>query len=645
MVNSIYQKNIKALMKNQSNLVETLENFDIQNVKTFNVIESKKGYKVLQVRNGDGNYINYNSAYDPYKEANKITQGIDYSINRSMVVAVGVGLGYHLSEILNNLNPKSIILAIEKDKGVLRNLLFHEDFSEKILEEKIFFVTGTLEENELKGQLSQWVKKLYPNTFSIQPQILPISDLEYIRFCKEVFRIIQELKDNYTFLLGNDGDDTLLGISNRIENLPQIIKNPGITDFIDKYKKIYKGKPAIIISSGPSLDKNIHLLKEAKGKALLLACDASMSALKKHGIIPDAVSSVERVMITYEKFYKNVKMPEETVLVAPAVVRPEIFKNFKTKTLSNFKHEGIGAWFNAMTGNKGEIWTATSVAHHLFGLAVRLEADPIILVGQDLAYSPTGVSHVNEASVKQIVDFNNIDVYVKDIWGKDIPTTFIWKNFKNMFEIAIKSYEGSCIDATEGGARIEGTTIMPLREVIDMYCQTSVPNFRQLVDSLEVEEPHIKNTYINCLKGLVKLNKKFYLLKKKVEKSKYLNTIARNLLQAGVKTDEELEKVYDAIEYTENKIVKYLKKNTGMYMFFQYYIMLTVFNLNSLGTKITFDVLYRNLEIQYELLENIYIYTVKMLDLLDERFNSFRNESKSVLDEEILDKYSLARNK
>lgn len=643
MISPIYKKNIEALNKNQYNLVEMLEKINLIDEKTFRIVDGKKGHKVLQVRNQNGKYINYNSAYDPYKEATKVASQINSDINRSMVVAVGVGLGYHLKEITNKLNQKSLILAVEENKSVLKSLLHDVDFSEEIEDERIFFATGRFEGDSLKDQLSNWIRELYPNTFSIQPVILPISDIGYIRFSKEVFRVIQELKDRQKFLLGNDVDDTLLGVYNRIQNLSHIIKNPGIRDFIRKFKDVYKGKPAIIISSGPSLDKNIHLLKSAKGKALLLSCDGSMSALEKHGIVPDAVSSVERIMLTYKAFYKDVRMPDETVLIAPAVVRPEIFKSFNTKTLSNFKSEGISAWFNTMTGNKGHIWAGVSVAHHLLGLAAMLEADPIILVGQDLAYSPLGVSHVNEASVKEKVDVNKVDIYVKDISGEDIPTTFVWKQFKEVFEYAIGQYKLNCIDATEGGAYIKGTTIMSLEETISTYCNSEVMNFRQLIDSIEIEESFIKETHINTLKGLTRLTKKFYLLKKKVEKSKNLNIKAREILDIGIQTEEELEKVYEAIEYTENKIVKYLRKDPGMYMFFQYHIMLTVFHINQLGTEVTFDVLSKNLEIQYELLENIYLYTLKMLNVLDKGLDDFKNDSKLILDEKNLDEYSVSK--
>lgn len=635
----IYEKNIKSLTKNQSDLIQVLNETNIKENNLFRVIEGKKGHKVLQVKQTDGKYLNYNSVYDPYKEATKITSMIDYQVNRSMIVAVGVGLGYHLKESLNKLNSKSLILAVEENKTILKNLLHEVDFSNYIEDEKIFFVTGKFNEDNLKGMLSDLVGKLFPNTFSIQPLILNVSDVNYIRFSKEVFRTIQGLKDKYKFLLGNDVDDTILGIHNRIRNLPHVIKNPGINELIEKYKDVYKGKPAIIIASGPSLDKNIHFLKEAKGKALLLACDGSMSALAKYGIVPDAVSSVERIMLTYEAFYKGVKMPEETVLVAPAVVRPEIFSSFQTKTLSNFKYEGISAWFNKMSGDKGHIWAGISVAHQLIGFAQRLQADPIILVGQDLAYSEEGVTHVNEASVKEKVDISKVDIYVKGINGKDVPTTFVWKQFKEVYEMFIQHFKLNVIDATEGGAFIEGTSIMPLQDAISKYCKVPTRSLRELVDSLNVENDIIEDTHLFSLKSLKRLEKKFGLLKKKAEKSKILNIEARKLIKNGVETEEELDKVYTAIEYTENRIVQNLKRDPGMYMLFQYHIMRTVYNVNQLGTEVTFDVLKRNLDIQYDLLENICLYCAKMLHVFEDDIKYFKEKSFGILSKDILDKY------
>ncbi|WP_373845633.1 6-hydroxymethylpterin diphosphokinase MptE-like protein, partial [Clostridium sp.] len=87
------------------------------------------------------------------------------------------------------------------------------------------------------------------------------------------------------FMLGNDMEDTIIGIENNFTNMKKLIESPSIECVKDKYKDI----PAIIVSAGPSLDKNISELKRAEGKALIIATDAVLTTLKNHGIVPDAV--------------------------------------------------------------------------------------------------------------------------------------------------------------------------------------------------------------------------------------------------------------------------------------------------------------------------------------------------------------------
>jgi hypothetical protein len=352
-----------------------------------------------------------------------------------------------------------------------------------------------------------------------------------------------------------------------------------------------------------------------------------MESLKKYGIVPDVVSSVERILLTYEAFYKDKKMPDETVLVAPAVVRPEIMKCFSNKTLSLFKSEPIAGYFNEMVYDKGTVFSGSSVAHQLLGIATALGASPIILVGQDLAYSREGVSHTSEASVKEQVNVQDVNLFVKDINGDDIPTTFVWKLFKQVYEKYIAFLNIDCIDATEGGAFIEGTKIMTLREVIDKYCVDDIPNFRELVDSIGVENKDVSKAYHNSLSKIIRWSKKYYLLRLRSLKSMELNNQSQNLMTIGLNTDKELDFVYDALDYTENKIVKNMAKQSDLTMFFQYPITLAVREINKLGSEYTLETIQSNLDIHIELLETINAYCVKVMKVLETGFDFMKQNA------------------
>ncbi|MGM0841687.1 MAG: motility associated factor glycosyltransferase family protein [Bacillota bacterium] len=615
-----YNKNIQALFNaNQLELIQKIEEVDLEKQEECIVFDGKEQeVKVLGVKK-NSTHILYNSYYDPYKEAEALTKHLDYNVNRSMITVIGVGMGYHLLEILKSMNEKSVILAIEQNPNILKTLFWYVDFSGFIEKGRILFELIN-KDQDVYTSLSQIMSTLFLNIYSIQTVVLPIMDLSYIKFSRKVLNYIADLRNTLEFSIGNDLEDTIDGVYNRIQNLPHVIKNPGVKQFLEKYKGTYKNKPAIIIASGPSLDKNIHLLKEAQGKALLLACDGSMESLKKHEITPDVVSSIERILLTYEAFYKGKNFPEETVLVAPAVVRPEIMNSFTNKTLSLFKNESFGNYFNNMVFDKGSVFSGACVAHQLMGIAVALEANPIILVGQDLAYSEDGISHTCEASVKEKVNLENVNLYVEDINGKKVPTTIIWKLFKDIYEQFISTIKTNCIDASEGGAYIKGTNIMPLKKVIDTYCEEEIPRFRSLVDSLEVQYPQVFRSYENSLMEIIKLAKKFYLLKLRSEKGLEHNLNSELMMKNGLNSDEELEKVYDSLDYIEEKIVKNMSRHPEVMMLFQYPITLVVREINKLGTEYTYENIQSNLIIHRKLLYTIIEYCTKIMKVLEEGF-------------------------
>jgi len=623
----VYNRNIKELRKLQVGLCNKLDELEEKEDKGFEIFQNQQGTYVLEVQNSKGDYIQYTSFFNPEGEAKELTEHLNYELNRGLILVLGIGLGYQVEEIVKHINEKSLVLVIEKDIYLLKEVLKTRDLTATIRSKKVRFITGSLDEDEFKDALGSYIRGMAFHIMNMQPVVLPVMDLNYIKYSTDVFNYLRNNKDTYFFAVGNDLDDTLVGMINRFANLVHFIKNPGLTDFQKKYEEVYKGKPAIIVSSGPSLDKNIHILKEAKGKALILACDGSMKALDRRGIVPDAVGSVERIMLTYKVFYEGRTFPYDTVLTAPAVVRPEIINTFKNKTLSFFKDETYGQWFNTLALNKGTVWCGASVSHMLLGLAHELGCDPIILIGQDLAYSEKGVSHVNEAEVKEEVDLKKVEVFVKNAEGKDIPSTYVWEKFLKFFEEAVRSSDRRIIDATEGGAYIKGTELMTLKEVVDSLCKEDLPPLRQLVDSLDVDEDFVKSALENAIQRTYFEIKRFNVFRKRAKETLDKNIKCQENIEKGLKEQKELDEVYDVIEYTEDKIVKRIMKNKMLYMLFQYPIFAASSKISRINSvEFTFETLKENLIIQEELLQIVELYCRKSMKVFYEGLMELKNE-------------------
>lgn len=626
------EKNLDELYNTQPEVWETINKIssEINAPDNYEIYKNFNDEYVLKYKNHKGDLIHYTSYYNPKKQAENMIKDINFSINRHCIVCIGIGLGYQIDKLLEKSGSKTIILIVERDAKLLSEVLKLKDYSEAIKNRKLLFAVGQLEDKNLYDCISNIMRLYSFNLASMQSVIFETFDLNYNSYVSTIFKYINEYKDTYYFALGNDVDDTLIGIKNRFDNISRYIRNPGLNDVKEKFEDNYKNKPAIIIASGPSLNKNIHLLEKAKGKALLLACDGSMSSLKKHNVVPDAVGSVERIYKTYEAFYKGKKFDDEVVLTAPAVVRKEIPDTFNNKILSFFKNDNYAIWFNDAILNKGTVWSGASVSHMLFGLAHELGCNPIILVGQDLAYSEDGVSHVEEAEVKEEVNLKTVEVYVKGKNGKMLPSTYVWKNFLTIYEEGIRVADRKVIDATEGGALIKGTEISTLEESINQYCKQNIKSLRTCVDAINVSDEYIKNATDNIIRLSKREIKRMQLYKKRAEIALYENAKSMKILLKGIENEEQLNEIYDCIDYVEHKIVKKVFIYPTIKMLLQYLVYRAAQKISNIEEKsYTEKSLKINLEVHQELLLDVIKFLTKAMDVFEEGIKNIQDSRNS----------------
>ncbi|EDH7281404.1 motility associated factor glycosyltransferase family protein, partial [Campylobacter coli] len=264
---------------------------------------------------------------------------------------------------------------------------------------------------------------------------------------------------------GNDPLDALQGIEQFVYNLPQMITHPSYKELLSKRKGI--SDTAIIVSTGPSLTKQLPLLKKYASKATIFCADSSYPILAKHGIKPDYVCMLERTEITAEFFNHDFgEFDKDIVFVCAGVVHPKTIEYLKNKTfiitqkvlafpyyinLKNFCYAAVGF----------------SVAHTLSYLATYLSHKNIIFIGQDLAYAENGNSHPDDYQNSANYESQMYEHILTIAYGGNgkVETHSIWLLFKNWFEnemipntrkMGITTY-----NCTEGGARIEGIIEKP----------------------------------------------------------------------------------------------------------------------------------------------------------------------------------------
>ncbi|HEB9434353.1 TPA: motility associated factor glycosyltransferase family protein, partial [Campylobacter coli] len=264
---------------------------------------------------------------------------------------------------------------------------------------------------------------------------------------------------------GNDPLDALQGIEQFVYNLPQMITHPTYKELLNKRRGL--SKTAIIVSTGPSLTKQLPLLKKYQNKATIFCADSSYPILAKHDIKPDYVCMLERSVLTAEFFNHDFgDFDKDIVFLCAGVVHPKAVKHLKNKNLI-ITQKVLSFPYYLQLKEFSYAAIGLSVAHTLSYLATYLDHKNIILIGQDLAYAENGNSHPS--------DYQNLATYESQMYehilttaygGKrEVETHFIWLLFKQWFENEMipntQKLNITTYNCTEGGARIEGAIEKP----------------------------------------------------------------------------------------------------------------------------------------------------------------------------------------
>ncbi|ELY6958198.1 motility associated factor glycosyltransferase family protein, partial [Campylobacter coli] len=290
----------------------------------------------------------------------------------------------------------------------------------------------------------------------------------YERFHEDILGLNKKLAENFKNSIvshGNDPLDALQGIEQFVYNLPQMITHPSYKELLSKRKGV--SDTAIIVSTGPSLTKQLPLLKKYASKATIFCADSSYPILAKHGIKPDYVCMLERTEITAEFFNHDFgEFDKDIVFVCAGVVHPKTIEYLKNKTfiitqkvlafpyyinLKNFCYAAVGF----------------SVAHTLSYLATYLSHKNIIFIGQDLAYAENGNSHPDDYQNSANYESQMYEHILTEAYGgkEKIKTHHVWLMFKRNLEQDVqkiqKYLDTKVYNCTEGGARIEGTIEKP----------------------------------------------------------------------------------------------------------------------------------------------------------------------------------------
>ncbi|HHT6921116.1 TPA: motility associated factor glycosyltransferase family protein [Campylobacter coli] len=380
----------------------------------------------------------------------------------------GFGNGILFKALLQNKNHQHIVV-FEKDIEIIWIMFHILDFSSELQSARLM----VLNTNKLEIQDYNELCSSKPFFQFSRIYFLELMSHYYERFHEDILGLNKKLAENFKNSIvshGNDSTDTLQGIEQFVYNLPSMITHPSYKELLSKRKGI--SDTAIIVSTGPSLTKQLPLLKKYASKATIFCADSSYPILAKHGIKPDYVLSLERIPLTSEFFNNDFgEFDKDILFVLKSYVHPHTTK-YLQKNNRNFMLVSTYASFiqYLKLDYFGYFNMGKSVANMSYLLTEYLNYKNIILIGQDLAYAKDGFSHTK--------DYKNLDKHEGHFQrdkGKfqclayggngKVESSEIWTMFRLIFENDInyfqKLFNITTYNCTEGGARIEGTIEKP----------------------------------------------------------------------------------------------------------------------------------------------------------------------------------------
>lgn len=467
-----FLRNMRALWRHDPLLAVRLDAVDDD--ARVPVEPAKTGGFTARRTTPQGDNIYLHSRHDPRAEAARFAAAIPLD-GKFCVVVTGAGLGYHVRALLDRLRGDHLVLCCEPNIPLLAAALTCCDFSEAITGRRLIFLT-----EEDKTRIHEKLQPFAPlimlgAEFAAHAPSLRVDGASYAALTALLSDFVSYTRMTLTTLIHN----SRITCRNIAMNLAAYVTTPPI----DELRNRFAGDPAVVISAGPSLHRNISLLPPLKGRVVLIAVQTALRPLMQHGITPDFVTSLDFHDMS-RKFFEDVGDLREVHLVAEPKAAWSVIDHYPgpVSLLDN-------AWARLLLGDelaaRDGLRAGATVAHLAFYLAEYMGCDPIMFVGQDLAYTGhvfyTPGVEVHRAWAGELNRFHTLEMkewerivrnrpILRRVIGNDgaeLYTDELLFTYLEQFEKDIAACPATVINATEGGARIRGMRVMPLGAAVE----------------------------------------------------------------------------------------------------------------------------------------------------------------------------------
>lgn len=477
----------------------------------FRRTSSRSGLPTVEV-----NGVAYHSPYDPQREAQKFYSSLKLE-QADVLLQFGWGLGYCGEILRERARPDARVIVFEPDEELFK-LSLAEPMNRALSQDSRFqFVVGS----KVHHFFDDW--GLGPCRESDQ-----FLWVEWPAALREHGTVAEALKLQFKTHLRDRAANLLTHFENGGTYFKNVISNFKYQADADAGRLFgrFRGNPLVIVSAGPSLDRNIQDLRGIADRCFILAVDTAVRPLTAAGVTPHAVIIADPSELNARHIIGA--MPEPAYLIAEQAVHPSAMEAASRRFLF-----GLGLFPDSLFAKFGfcksrlDAWGSVSTS--ALDLACRMGANPVIFTGQDFGYScnrsyASGtIFHGEHFDAAKAGNKRS-----RSIWGDEIHTTENLIAYRDFFVRRIKQEQGvRFINASEGGILLEGVEILSLRDALDQSCGRSASSIdvRRILDDCyrpskisQNAMRHLREVLksrqsgCGCLNGFLELTAKEHLL-------------------------------------------------------------------------------------------------------------------------------------
>lgn len=534
----------------------------------FRPLKKQEGY-TLQIQYTQEGTIErkkyLHSVYAPSEEAQKWAEEV-FDPGVWIYVIYGIGFLYHIEALMSRLEeerskkmqkrefvPNIKLILLEPFGEVIQavrqtakweavmekeNIIFIESFDEVSLRKEF---NSALTQNEIDHlEIKFWTS--YRGMDPVAEKML----MKTIRNVK-----MRRLLSSNTLNLFQDSMPT-----NLVKNAKYILRSTKIQDI----ENLFLYHTAVVVSAGPSLEKNIEQLKDFQNRVLIISGGRSVKALISRGIKPHFICSLDPDEENYRLYQEMGILSLNIPMISSWGNNHRIVEEYSGKKVF-VNNSGLKSLDKQFFGEKlTTIATGFTVATMQMSVAMALGCDKIIFIGQDMAYGEEGERYGRDTKRKfgDDVDGDNF-YYVRGNLCEKVKTSYDLDLFRQHFEEQISKMEYcTFINATEGGAYVQGTRVMSLQDALKEYAGKE-EDFTWIIDE------HLKVVEASEKIKMLKDN-----LKRCIEDARKLERYGREGLMWAMKITMDFEKnkgVLRKLEKIDQKI-ETVKESTELSNYF-----------------------------------------------------------------------------